>query len=336
MLTEMFMKAKKIAKITGTVIIIYFASIGLHKKFIDNQFKSAQKKVSKIEASRSYDKELLFYKNGGEPLYLVNKNYKKTIFFFEGFRTQSTAGMYADWFKKLHEEKKINIIVPVYGLQSSPFNYRNREWDFHEDMRLVVQVYDAYTVNLPEDHKVFIISQSFGTIVNGAIAVKGKRKADRLIFLSPLNTGMEYKVAGPVVYWLSTQTSWLRKVILFTYPTPPPSRATVWDIVNKDKNIEMANKTDINPEDSSELGYRCELAAKWMEQNLIPQVSGYEILVAWGDSDLYFSQKGFEDFSSTLKSNNKVKTITLNNSGHMVLIDNGEEKLKKEILNFLK
>lgn len=326
---------RKVSLIIAYSVGLIIFLIGLHKLFINYQFNRAKKKVESIEHQREYDSVLLFYKDGGEPIYLVNPSYKKTIFFFEGFRTQSTAGMYKDWFATLHEEYKINIIVPVYGIQSSTFAFRNRDWSFYEDIRLGVQVYDAYTSILPAEHEVFVISQSFGALVNSAIAAKAKRKPDKLVYLSPLNNGMEYKVAGPIVYWLSTQTHWLRKVLLFTYPSPPPNRETVWDIVNAERNIAMASKTEINPEDSSELGYKSQKAAEWLEEHLIPQIKNYNIMVVWGDSDLYFSQKGFENFCDMLGHDNYVEKITLLNSGHMVLLDNQESYLKDKIYKFL-
>lgn len=329
-------KLKITLKTLKKIFILIFFLIGLYQGFIFLQYEFFKDKITEIESKRNYDKDLWYYEDGGEPLILVNSSYEKTIFFMEGFRTQSPAGMYEDWFKEIHKNNKVNIIVPVYGLQSSPFNFRNRDWSFREDLRTVTQIYNAYVSTLPKNHKIVTVSQSFGTLPHAGILSKAKRKPDYSIFLSPLNTGMEFKAAGPVIYWFSKQTWWLRKVLLFSMTAPAPNRASVWDIVNKEKNLKMAKRDDTNPEDSSELGYQSEVAAKWMEQNLIPQIQNKNILVVWGDSDLYFSQNGYNEFAEKLKSyNNNVETLTLKNSGHMVLLDNGEKQLKEKIIDIV-
>ena len=56
-----------------------------------------------------------------------------------------------------------------------------------------------------------------------------------------------------------------------------------------------------------------------------------------GDSDLYFAQKGFANTTAILeKYGNTVEHVVLKNSGHMVLVDNGEVQLKAKILGILK
>lgn len=50
---------------------------------------------------------------------------------------QMPAGTYKDWFEDIHQTYRVNIIVPVYGLQSSAFAMRNREWFFQKDIRTV-------------------------------------------------------------------------------------------------------------------------------------------------------------------------------------------------------
>ncbi len=49
------------------------------------------------------------------------------------------------------------------------------------------------------------------------------------------NSGLDYQAAGPLIHWLSKQTSWLQYIILFTPLSAPPNRASVWDIVNREK-----------------------------------------------------------------------------------------------------
>lgn len=235
----------------------------------------------------------------------------------------------------LHRDYGVNVVVPVYGLQSSPFDLRNRTWYVEEDIRTVTQIYNAYTANLPADHRVVTVSQSFGTYPHAAILVRCPRQPESAVFLSPLNKGLEFKAAGPLVYWFSQQTSWLQHVLLFSFAGPAPGRASIWDIVNRDKNLKMAARKDTNPEDSSRYGYLNEVYAARLEESLLPRIKGKDILVAWGDSDLYFSQEGFAGFAEILDGANRVETVTLENSGHMVLLDNGEEQLKARLREIL-
>lgn len=322
---------KRIARWMGIILLLVLALIGAYRSFLWAQYAGKEKALAAAERGK-FDRDLLYREHGGEPLVLVDPANTKTLFFIEGFRAQMPAGMYVDWLQELHRTAKTNIIVPVYGLQSSPFAMRNRQWFFQEDMRTVLQIYDAYTALLPADHRIVTVSMSFGTLPHLAIAAHAQRPPDALVLLSPLNTGMEYKVAGKLVYWLSKQTAWLQHVILFSTITPPPNRATVWDIVNRQANLRIAAQVPINPEDNVRLGHQVELAAAWMERDLVPQVKGRDITLVWGDSDLFFSQAGFGALTAQLRtSGNHVDTVTVRDSGHMVLLDNGGALVKSLI-----
>jgi|GEM_PF-5797570 len=72
-----------------------------------------------------------------------------------------------------------------------------------------------------------------------------------------------------------------------------------------------------------------------MEKNILPFIKNLNIFIAWGDQDLYFSQKGFENFVKILSNQNNVEYLKLENSGHMVLLDNGEKILKERILSYI-
>ncbi|MGL4370825.1 MAG: hypothetical protein ACRCUT_14305, partial [Spirochaetota bacterium] len=233
--------------IAAKIIIVLFALAGLYNLYIKILYSHARERAGKIESAWSFDPDLKYNKDGGEPLFLVAPENKVSLIFMEGFRTQNPAGMYLPWLKEIHKKYHVNIFVPVYGLQSSPFALRYREWHCEEDMRTVLQAYDAYTALLPEGHRVITMSQSFGTLPHRAILLKAKRSPDEAVFLSPLNGGMEYRAAGELVYWLSTQVSWLKYIIPFTTPSPSPNRVSVWDIVNEESNLSMAKRFPINP-----------------------------------------------------------------------------------------
>ncbi len=317
--------------------IVLLALMTIYRGFISWQYNSSRNYAEKIEADWKFDPDLKYNLDGGEPLFLVKPENRITMIFMEGFRTQNPAGMYMNWFTELHTKYNINIIVPVYGLQSSPFQLRYREWYPSEDLRSVLQTYEAYTSMLPKNHRIVTVSQSFGTYPHAGILARASRKPDAAIFLSPLNTSIEYRAAGDFVFWLSKQMNWLQYIITFTKPAPSPNRASVWDIVNPEKNRKMANRFPINPEDKSHLGVQVQETAELMEKTLLPQIKKTRILVVNGDSDLYFAQKGFSNTAALLKKNgNTVDHIILKNSGHMVLVDNGEDQLKSKILQILK
>lgn len=331
------MKIKKAAILSIKFLIFILALATIYNCFMSWQYNSFRKNAESIEAAWKFDPDLGYNLDGGEPLFLVQPENKVSMIFMEGFRTQNPAGMYMDWFRELHSVHKINIIVPVYGLQSSQFHLRYREWFPQEDLRTVLQVYNAYTSILPEHHRVVTVSQSFGTFPHSAILARSSRKPDSAVFLSPLNTGMEYRAAGDFVFWLSKQMNWLQYIISFTKPAPAPDRVSVWDIVNPEKNKKMAQRFPINPEDKAHHGVQVQETAALMENTLFPQIKEMRILVVNGDSDLYFSQSGFKRTADLLKNNgNSVEHIVLKNSGHMVLADNGENKLKTMIIDILK
>lgn len=331
------MKIKKVSILLIKSMIIILALTAIYKGFTAFQYNSYKKNAESIEAGWKFDPDLMYNLDGGEPLFLVKPENKVSMIFMEGFRTQNPAGMYMEWLKELHIKHSVNIIVPVYGLQSSPFKLRYREWYPQEDLRTVLQVYEAYTSLLSKNHRVVTVSQSFGTYPHAGILARASRKPDAAVFLSPLNTQMEYRAAGDFVFWLSKQMNWLQYIVTFTKPAPSPNRVSVWDIVNPEKNRKMAERFPINPEDKAHHGVQVMETAGLMEKKLFPQIKGNTILIVNGDSDLYFAQKGFADTAALLKeSGNSVDHLVLKNSGHMVLVDNGEDQLKNLILKIIK
>ncbi|PKL24211.1 MAG: hypothetical protein CVV47_10700 [Spirochaetae bacterium HGW-Spirochaetae-3] len=298
-----------------------FALYGLWKAVLGAQKAIVGRRVAAVEARRTYDPVLRYHRDGGEPLFLVSPKHDTTLFFLEGFRTQSPAGMYRERFQKLFETG-VNVIVPVYGLQSSPFDLRNRDWRLEEDLRLVGQVYDAYAATLAPGHRIIVCAQSFGAIPASSVAAFSSRRPDALVFLSPHNAELDFRVSGPMIRWLSRQSAWLRHLVRFSWAAPAPGRASVWDIVDTDRNLATAARGDANPEDATEYGYRNELAARLMEASILPAVSGYDAWVVCGERDLYFAQSGFDRFASALRSGgNRVVFDRLAGSGHMVLLD---------------
>jgi len=298
-----------------------FALYGLWKAALGLQTALVGRRVKAIEARRDYHPVLRYHRNGGEPLFLVDPGHRATLFFLEGFRTQSPAGMYRERLDELFA-RGVNVIAPVYGLQSSPFELRNRDWRLEEDLRLATQVYDAYAAGLAPGHRLVVCSQSFGAIPAAAVAAYAARRPDALVFLSPHNDGLDFRASGPLVRWLARQSAWLRHVVRFSRASPAPGRASLWDIVDRERNLAMAARGDANPEDSSEYGYRNALAARRMREELLPKVMDYEVTLVYGDQDLYFTREGFERLAERLRgAGNRVGLLRLEGSGHMVLLD---------------
>lgn len=312
-----------------------FAAVGLYQSCLAAQHGCMRSTVQQIEAERSFEPDLLYRQDGGAPLILTRPGARTTLLFLEGFRAQAPTGMYSDYLRELHAAG-FNVIAPVYGLQSSPFDLRNRDWHVQEDMRTVTQIYDTAAALAPPNGRLIVLGQSFGALPALTVAAKASRKPDAIVLLSPLNSGLEFKAAGPVVFWLSKQTRWLRHLLLYTRPGVPPGRESEWDIVNPEMNRRMTATSWVNSEDSARYGYQVEQSAQWLEETLLPQVKGQRILMRWGDSDLFFAQSGFAKLCERLAQNgNQVDCAPLKDTGHMVLLDNGAAQLKREIFAIL-
>lgn len=328
---------KKGLKAICIILVIYFAAVGFYKKYVDWQYNSVKDYVEKKESVRDYDKDLEFLKPLGEPIFWVKPQNNKTLFFVEGFRGQVGAGIYRAWFKELHEKHGINIVAPIIGLQGWRFEYRNRPWTHHEHMRQVIQIYNAYTANLPKNHRIIIGSQSFGTLSNVTINAKANFKPYASVFCSPLNTGLEYKSGGAVVKWLAKQTAWLQYIVPYMKRNKSPNRAGLWDIVNEENNKvvwDTIAKDIINWEETLGSSVQVQKVADYMEKDLVPQVKNSRIFICYGDDDLYFSQAGFEGLGKRFKdSGNDVTMMKMDDSGHMILFDNGAPAVKKKVLS---
>ncbi len=324
-----------ILKKSGFVVLTGFALVGLWFTMYQCQISQTRQKVRAIEASRNYDADMGWNLPNGQPIFLVNPEYTKTLFFFEGFRGQIGAGQYRDWFEELYTKHKINVIAPIVGVQGYAFDLRNREWNYVEDMRTALQIYEAYTAALPAAHKVYVASMSFGALANATIASKAARKPDGIVFISPLNKGLDYRSQSPLIAWLSTQVEWLRFVIPYQIRGKNKARATLWDIVNDEKNLAIFKRYGegmVNPEENLAQAAGVTKARNFLQDTLLPQIESLRFLVLAGDSDLYFTQEGFSVFADTLSKKNSGSLLVLKDTGHMVLLDNGAEEAQKAML----
>lgn len=327
----------EILKIIGKYILILLVFIGAYKVYLYCHYEYIKAMSGKVDSRRKYDKDLLYDKNNGEPIFFVNPAYNTTMFFLDGFRGPVGGGINIDWFRELFNKYKINVVSPIIGLQGWPFEQRNREWHFQEDMRQALQIYDAYTALMPKRHNIFTVSVSFGALSNLTILAKAKKKPLTAVLISPLNSGLDFKTHGPIIRWLTKQLFWVRHIIPFSRPIVAPGRATMLDIVNRKKNLKLWERDIFTPEENANLGYEVQQSTIWLENNLIQQVRGMKILYIWGDDDLVFSQKGFRSLASKLQNaGNVIKTIVAEKSGHLLLFDNDEKNVKDSILKVLK
>lgn len=209
------------------LVLIVFTFIGIWFSLYQCQIIKTANKIKAIESSRTYDKDMGWNLPHGKPIFMVNPSYTITLFFFEGFRGQIGSGQYREWFEELFTKYHINIIAPIIGIQGYQFELRNRQWHYIEDMRTALQIYEAYTALLPPNHKIYIASMSFGALANATIAAKANRKPNGIIFISPLNKGLDYRSQNPIVAWLSTQVEWLRFILPYQIRRKNKARATL-------------------------------------------------------------------------------------------------------------
>ena len=329
----------KILKIAGTVLLLFFAFVGVYYSFIRWQYNSVKKEVEQRESVRVFDKDLKYNMPLGEPIVWVKPGNKVTLFFVDGFRGQIGAGHYRAWFEKLHNQYGVNIVAPITALQGWPFAYRTREWHREEDMRQALQIYDAYCANLPAGHKIVVGSMSFGALSNITIGAKGKRKPDAMVMVAPLNTGLDYKSGSPIIRWLSSKIAVIQYIKPWMIRGKNKTRATLYDVVNDEMNLAAWNsvmKDSVNYEENLPQGVHLNDTAIYMENDLVPQVNGEHITILYGEDDLTFSAQGFESLGEKLrKAGNTVKTFPFAKSGHMLLYDNGGEQAKKVIEGIL-
>ncbi len=322
---------KKILLITAVTLAIPVMITGLQRIIVNYQASSIQAKVElKEKSSRTYDPDFLFQVPDGEPVIWTKPEHSATAFIIGGFR----AAHFIDWYKELFEKEKVNVIAPVVGLTGWPYRQRNRKWFFHEDMRNHYQVYRAYTANLPANHRIVVISMSFGALSNTIIGIRAKRKPDAHVYLAPLNTRLDYRAASPLMAWLSGKIEYLQHIVPMIIRGKNPKRAGIWDIVNDDLNRKAWNRYGervVNWEENLAQAVEVRKASRHLETQLLQRLKNSKILIFNGDSDLFFSQEGFKNFARKLNKQNRVEHVTLPTTGHMILNDNGGKKAKKTI-----
>lgn len=318
------------------IILLILGFSGAYHIWLDWYTESVLEEVeTRDRGHKEYDPDFMFNKKYAEPFIRVNPGYTTTLYIFGGFR----GFHYYDFFEELHRNEKVNIIAPVTGLTGWPVRMRTRKWYYQEDMREHIQMYEIYTSRLPKNHRVVTMSMSFGALPHATIAVRAQRKPEAMLFLSPLNTGLDYRAASPVVAWLSSKIDYLKHIIPVMIRSKNPARAGMWDVVNDEKNLEgweAYGPKVIKWEENLDQAVEVRRAGNFLIHDMIPRVQGRDIVILHGDDDLVFSEKGFAGFEEALrKAGNRVNRYPLKDTGHMVLNDNGGEKARQVISEVL-
>jgi pimeloyl-ACP methyl ester carboxylesterase len=307
------------------------AALGAHRLWLAGFDRYVRGHVVRDEKTIPYDPILGFREKLGEPVVLVDPAFERTLFFFEGFRTQMAANFHRPWFESLHAEQRVNVIAPVLGLQSSPFALRNVEWDPRQDLRTALQVYDAHVALLPKRHRVVVASACFGVLP--ALAIAARRRPHALVLFTPVTTAF-----GPS----RTMPRWIRTLLgspLTPQLVPYYFRRKGlggWDIVDPVRRAQAVRDFPTNKDWNLFQYFVMRRALDWMEREIAPAVTGHDIFVATGEKDAFLPPEKVAEFADRLRRNgNRVEFATVPESGHMVLLDQGAEPLKARVLRAL-
>jgi len=328
---------RRTVKTAFVICITLLSVVGAYSLYHLWAYNSVREKVAVLDKGHKvYDQDFKYQVPEGVPIVRTAPERKTTVFLIGGFR----AAHFLEYFNELYEKEGVNVVAPIVGLSSWPFEMRNREWFYEEDMRTIVQMYDMYTANLPASHRVVVVSFSFGALGNTTIGVRAKRAPDAMIYLSPLNTHLEYRAASPVMAWLAGKMEYVRHVIPMIVRTQNKSRAGLWDVVNDQKNLAAWNAYGlrvVNWEENLTQALEVRKGARFNEESMIPRLKGRNVIILNGDDDLFFSQKGFGLLADGFrKAGNNVSHRVLPKTGHMVLNDNGADEAKRIISDVLK
>jgi pimeloyl-ACP methyl ester carboxylesterase len=307
------------------------AAFGAHRLWLAGFDRYVRGHALRDERSISYDPILGFREKLGEPVVLVDRSFERTMFFFEGFRTQMAANFHRPWFETLHAEHRVNVIAPVLGLQSAPFALRNLPWDPRQDLRTALQVYDAHVSLLPKGHRVVVASACFGVLP--ALAIAARRRPDAVVLFTPVTTDF-----GPS----ATMPRWIRALLgspLTPQIVPYYFRRKGlggWDIVDPARREQAIRDFPTNKDWNLGQYFVLRRTLDWMEREIAPAVTGHDIFVATGEQDAFLPPAKVAEFADRLRrSGNRVEFLPVPGSGHMVLLDQGSEPLKARVLRAL-
>ncbi|HWO93671.1 MAG TPA: hypothetical protein VNL92_02815, partial [Dehalococcoidia bacterium] len=312
-------------------------------------YHQARRRVLKVERRVPYDPDLLYPDPMGRPIYLVDPRNDTTLLFLSGYRMLSMPGEHLDWFRELHG-RGINVLAPLVGIQSLPFDHRIVGTTLERDVREAVQVLDAYRSTLPSDHRIICASMSYGSIPSFAIAAL--RDVSDFVLLGPASvfapTGRSahssatlQRMRNPTLRgWalalrpraLSQQDPMMKVVTRIVEGLAPLLVRTRvesgWDIADPERRAE-AHQRFLLPADvpMSDM-WMLERSMRLVRESYLPRITGKRFLMAWGELDSVVMPEQNEALADQLERlGNDVIRRPCERSGHLVLMDGERDQV---------
>jgi pimeloyl-ACP methyl ester carboxylesterase len=308
-----------------------FALIGLYSSYLWINRRLARRRGLSCERSMTFDQRLLYYRPGGEPLFLVDRSHEQTVFFIEGFRVQNPVQLHEEWIQELYDDHRTNVIVPVIGKQSYPFAQRNSDWDFQSDLRTVLQVYDGYVRAMPPDHRVVVVGASFGSVA--ALTLAAERSPHGVVLVSPAsmnpvlpeNLSPFFRVAGRLFFDHLHLAAAIRPYTtsrMFAMGSDPK-------VLREDQ---IVRQVEANIKQWAQL----QDAIRWTNA-LLEDTKGTHFVIVRGERDRLVAQPTADDLVERLRIHGShVRTVTVPGGGHRLLLSDGREAALRAIREMMR
>ncbi|HWO93670.1 MAG TPA: hypothetical protein VNL92_02810 [Dehalococcoidia bacterium] len=335
------------------------AALGALQVYRKAFYGMTRRRVIRLERPVNYDPDLLYPEPLGKPIYLVKPENDTTLLFLSGFRTLTMPGQHLDWFRELHEQHGINILAPVFGIQSLPFDQRMVGTTVERDVREVMQVLDAYRSTLPADHRIVCSCISYGAIPSLAIAAM--RDVSDFILTGPapiitppgpttrtpsivrrLKNPVLRPIAASLLKRLHNPESKGMRLTLAIAGQLVPTMArrrleSGWDIEHEERRQyaydNLPLPADVPLADAKSMLTGIALT----RESYLPRITGKRFLIAWGELDSLVTPEQNEALADELEQlGNEVIRRGYENSGHLVLMDGELEQVQDDILEFIR
>jgi pimeloyl-ACP methyl ester carboxylesterase len=289
---------------------------------------------SKPERDYSFDADFLWFEGGGEPLFLSRPSSDTTLIFIEGFRVMNPVGMHEEWLREFSDHHNINVAAPIIGLQSLPYDQRNREWFFQQDLRSAVQLYDAIHASVPEGHKIVVVGASGGALAAIAIAARREPALTILVAPPPPDPAFPRNVKPSV----ATAGRWFYRhmdlaATLFPFTVVRLFRTRPGQIPKKAgkgaDNIVRGVETNV--------GQLAEMqrALRWSGATL-QRLKSRNIMLLWGSEDETVEPEALRVLAQSLTAaNNTIQAVEVPGVGHRVLLGDDGAPARRSILDAL-
>lgn len=310
----------------------FLSLIGLYATYRWANIRFARRRGLAHEKTMRFHPRLLYYQPGGEPLFLVDRSHEQSVFFLEGYRVQNPVGLNEEWLQGLYRDHCTNVIAPIIGKQSYPYDQRNADWVFQDDFRTALQIYDAYTNAMPHGHRIAVVGASLGAVAALTLATERRPHVTVLVsppslhLVLPENLIRSAEVAGRMLldhmHLVSAFLPYSTKRWHVGPSSDPPTPRDHLTVPHVEWNMkQLAQLTD---------------AIRWMSQ-LVDHIKGGLFVIVRGERDRTIVSRSMTTFVERLRSNgNRVETLTVPSRGHRLWItDDGREVIQRAILESL-